>query len=566
MRVRYQACPAVLLLLLLPLSPARAIWELDGTVVCDASTSQSGTVAVADGQGGAFIVWTDVRNGTRDIFIQRMSPLGNAVWAPNGVVVCGAASDQDWPSLLPDGNGGVIVAWSDFRNGATTHYDIYAQRFNGSGVAQWAPNGVAVCAANRGQFYPKMTSNGAGGAIVAWDDDRANQGDVYAARLTSAGATPDGILGVAVSARATVESTPSLIPFGSGALIAWTDARNGVPDIFAARFSSAGTVLEPNGIPICATGGDQLYPLIAGDGTNGAIICWSDSRVETVYAQRLNSMGVVQWMPNGVPVGDGGTGAIFGGVNIVTDGGNGAIITWMDWDGQDYNIYAQRLNAAGARQWLPNDVEICNESSEQRIPVAASDLAGGAVIAWQDKRALGQGYDLYAQRVLSGGNVAWTPNGVPVCTAQFDQNDLSAVPDGTGGAIFAWTDRRLFTENDVYALRLDAGGNMPTTGIAGPGGAPGPAALMVLPAWPNPFAESTAIEVRLQEGTAVSVDVTDAAGRRVRRLGLAEPLTGLQRVTFDGRDDSGRALAKGVYFFRVVADGVTSTQKLVKVR
>jgi hypothetical protein len=267
-----------------------------------------------------------------------------------------------------------------------------------------------------------------------------------------------------------------------------------------------------------------------------------------------------------MPVGDGGTGAIFGGVSIVTDGGNGAIITWMDWDGQDYNIYAQRMNAAGMRQWLPNDIEICNESSEQRIPVAASDLAGGAVIAWQDKRAFGQGYDIYAQRVLSSGNLAWTPDGVPVCTAAFDQNDLSTVPDGTGGAIFAWTDRRLFMETDVYAMRLDAGGNMPTTGIGAPGVAPGAVALTVLPAWPNPFAESTGIELRFREGAAVSIDVTDAAGRRVRRLGLGAPLTGARRVTFDGRDDAGRSLAKGVYFIRVEADGVASTQKLVKVR
>jgi len=143
---------------------------------------------------------------------------------------------------------------------------------------------------------------------------------------------------------------------------------------------------------------------------------------------------------------------------------------------------------------------------------------------------------------------------------------LSAVPDGTGGAIFAWTDRRLFTENDVYAMRLDASGGMPTTGIAGLADAPGAAALIVLPAWPNPFAESTGIEVRLREGAAVSIEVTDAAGRRVRRLGMGGPLTGLRRITFDGRDDTGQSLAKGVYFLRVDAGGVASTQKLVKVR
>jgi hypothetical protein len=158
--------------------------------------------------------------------------------------------------------------------------------------------------------------------------------------------------------------------------------------------------------------------------------------------------------------------------------------------------------------------------------------------------------------------MVWAANGVPVCTAQFDQSELRTVPDGNSVGIFAWTDRRQSTETDVYAMRIDAGGGTPS-GVSDPLGA---TAVLVHPPWPNPFAESTGIELQLNDPTAVSIDVTDAFGRRVRRLTPGDPLSGLRGVNFDGRDDSGRSLAKGVYFLRVEVNGSTSTQKLVKVR
>ena len=45
------------------------------------------------------------------------------------------------PEIVSDGLGGVIAAWQDSRGGSL---DIYARRINGSGVPQWAANGVAA--------------------------------------------------------------------------------------------------------------------------------------------------------------------------------------------------------------------------------------------------------------------------------------------------------------------------------------------------------------------------------------------------------------------------------------
>jgi len=52
-------------------------------------------------------------------------------WEPNGYLICGADSNQTNPAMVGDGNLGALVAWQDYRNG---NYDIYTQGFNTSSV------------------------------------------------------------------------------------------------------------------------------------------------------------------------------------------------------------------------------------------------------------------------------------------------------------------------------------------------------------------------------------------------------------------------------------------------
>jgi hypothetical protein len=536
-------------------------WQPDGVLVCGASHNQSNVVAISGGAGGAIIAWTDARNGSGgDIYAQRMDAGGHALWAPDGVAVCTAPADQSYATLLSDGAGGAIIAWTDYRNGATSSFDIYAQRVDGSGAPQWTPNGVAVCTATGGQYYPKMTSNGSGGAIVVWDDYRNGSlnSDVYAARLTFAGVVPDGPGGIAISSGPTNESVPSLTPYGSGgAIIAWIDSRNGSLDIFATRFSASGVVLDPRGLAVCQYASDQYYPACVGDGAGGAIIAWSDARIEAIYAQRINSAGAVQWTPNGVAVGSPSGSSVFDMPRTLPDGAGGALIAWSRFDGpSDLNLYAQRISASGARQWLPDEVPVCTDPNDQRLSTMTSDNAGGVLVVWEDNRS-GVGYDVYAQRVEASGTVPWTSNGVVVCQADFDQHGPAAVSDGTGGAIVAWQDFRGYFESDIYAQRVGSDGQTPT----GVGDAPS-APFTFLPARPNPFAQTTDLNVRLNEPSDVSFDVFDVAGRRVRGVALTNVEAGWRRIAFDGRDDSGHPLPSGVYFCRIEASGAKVMQKI----
>ena len=252
-----------------------------------------------------------------------------------------------------------------------------------------------------------------------------------------------------------------------GAIIAWQDARSGTYDIYAQRINSTGIVQwTANGIAICSATDIQDFPGIVSDGAGGAIIVWRDHRggsIHDVYAQRVNGSGVVQWTADGVAIctsaGDKGF------PRVVSDGSSGAIIAWSDSRNVStaYDVYTQRINSSGTVQWTADGVLVCSANFNQGDPVIVSDGSNGAILAWGDPRS-GTNNDIYTQRINSSGAVQWTANGVAICTASTDQVEPTMVSDLSHGAIIAWNDsRNAGTATDIYAQRIISTGTVSWT-------------------------------------------------------------------------------------------------------
>ncbi len=84
--------------------------------------------------------------------------------------------------------------------------------------------------------------------------------------------------------------------------------------------------------------------------------------------------------------------------------------------------------------------------------------------------------------------------------------------------------------------------------------------------YPNPFNPSTVIRFVLPQAGRATLAVYDILGHRVRTLMDGVQAAGEQRVTWDGRDDDGAAVASGIYFYRLAANGLTQTRKLTLMR
>jgi hypothetical protein len=102
---------------------------------------------------------------------------------------------------------------------------------------------------------------------------------------------------------------------------------------------------------------------------------------------------------------------------------------------------------------------------------------------------------------------------------------------------------------------------------AGRDEAPGAEPMVAgLSAAPNPFNPQTEIQFTLPQGGDVRLVIFDVRGRLVRTLVSGSLAAGVHAVTWNGRDDGGRAQASGVYLALLEAGPVRMTQRLTLVQ
>jgi hypothetical protein len=80
---------------------------------------------------------------------------------------------------------------------------------------------------------------------------------------------------------------------------------------------------------------------------------------------------------------------------------------------------------------------------------------------------------------------------------------------------------------------------------------------------PNPFNPTTEIKYTLTSPGKATIRIYDAQGRLVRALVEENRSIGEHALVWDGRNDIGEALASGVYYYELLAEGVRETKKAV---
>jgi hypothetical protein len=261
------------------------------------------------GDGAIAIVLLPTINLTAtgvDMVAVRVDAGGQPVWAPAHRVVSSAPRDQMDEVAVSDGADGALIAWRDARNTATSS-DIYAQRLLATGAvaAGWTGGGTAIAVAAGAQTAPSMVSDDAGGAWLAWVDERnlvLGGTDIFYTHVLANGTLAAGFVvnGRALCGELGDQSAVQLARDGSGGCFAvWLDARDGEADLYAQHLNAAGDATvhwAAGGNPVCTDATAQEAPAIDLVSTGRAITAWNDRRTGTsvVYAAALDAgLGVL---------------------------------------------------------------------------------------------------------------------------------------------------------------------------------------------------------------------------------------------------------------------------------
>lgn len=568
-----------------------AQWTSDpskNTPVDTGGHSAADLIMLKDGSGGAFAVWDDLRetDGIPKIFAQHFDKTGHALWTSNGLEVCPGGADQTFPQAVAVGDGGIIVSWTESTRDSVFGSPlaaVFAQRITPGGTLRWGSAGLPIAEPAYLQlFYPGGTTtaiapDGSGGAYIAWTLLLSGFQNLMVSRVDSSGNTHWAF--PALSGSAMLISRSILIGGfdqlrllqngATGVIVAWTDVRyaftTGV-DLFAQRLDSAGAVKwDSAGVALSPKGSylqSQKNAQLVSDGSGGAIYAWEQSYSGSsshACAGHINAAGNLTWISTSDSVGirvD--SVASTGQENIsMTPGGSGtAIMTWSD--GANYT-YAQKIASDGSLPWGAFPVSIASNTSGE---VLTTDGNGGVILAWAE--GLQNGVNIFAQHVNSNGQSVWSnatygTGGNPVSTTPSTyQSHPVIVSDDAGGAIVAWYDLRASTYGgpyDLYAQHIGSNGSV--TKVSNQISSL-PADFSLSQNFPNPFNPTTVISYQLPTASRVNLKVFDMLGREVATLVNGQMEAGVHQVSFDAS-----RLASGVYIYQLQAGSYVASKKLV---
>ena len=291
---------------------------------------------ISAGTNGFFAVWQDERTGTKHIYGKRISKAG-VVLDTCGILISSESSPQYNPTIAFGYYGGglkdnYLAAWWD---GRTTPVRMYGTRISGTEVVDTAgilietfeygdrPPSIAygssnkylvvwdtwdgdifgrmvdvngnigvrfdICTEAHTQYSPKVSFNGTN-FFVVWQDNRDGYWEIYGARVTPAGSVldPSGIKLVNASG---ARGRPDVAFCDSLWLCVWVDSRSGSDEIYATRITGNGTVLDPTSIYISDNFySNASYPAISSNSTNFMVV-WIENK--TVYDAVVDTSGSV---------------------------------------------------------------------------------------------------------------------------------------------------------------------------------------------------------------------------------------------------------------------------------
>jgi hypothetical protein len=427
--------------------------------VSTAPGDQNTPAAASDGTA-YLVVWSDGQNAATsgaDLYAARIDTSG--VLDVDGIPLVNFVGDQLAPDLVADASGSYYLVWQTSTGSGSDVFGASVQA-DALVLARSAP--LVISAAAGDQTGPTVATNGAG-HLVAWTDTRnvGSEPDVYAARIDASGALLD-VDGFPVSLAIIPERWPAVATNGTDYLVAWEDGRPGAAGIWGVRVDATGIVLDPSGIPISTGGLCEQSPKVASNGSDYLLV-WQDYRNTTecpsdfippppadIYGARVSAAGAVL-DPAGIAI---ATSAADEDLPSVASNGSDYLVAWQQ-NFYNSDIYGARVSGSGA-VLDTTPISISTATGAQYFPAIAWD-GTDYLAAWQDSRngnATTGPFNIYGARVSAAGSVL-DPSGIAISTAPIISPYPLAIAGDGSNALVVWSDG-----NTLYGTRLGPGGSV----------------------------------------------------------------------------------------------------------
>jgi hypothetical protein len=314
----------------------------DGDVRWQQDFPEEAIQMVTDGGGGVVMAW-EYGGAFR---ARRVDSGGDVLWEET----IGGAGGL---TVVAGGEGESFILWNDYDNQC-----FLVQKVSADGELLWPKEGVTV---EYGETVlppePQMVSDGMGGAIVAWVEEKSDEppGELWLQRIFSDGQD----LGSATISGPRTAMTPNMRMLGDepmGIIVVWEGIGDGI-ELCLMRNNPISSYLWPQeGVSICSGLHQSPRFNAISDGKGGVVVVWIDGDRD-LYAQKLDSVGEKLWGDEGVLITHG---ACELSVWVVGDSYNGFIVGWTSGFHTYYpdDSYIQKIDAQGNVLWGEDGIKI----------------------------------------------------------------------------------------------------------------------------------------------------------------------------------------------------------------
>lgn len=365
------------------ISPAgQFLWGADGIALSNDTNMDYGNmspVCFCSADGSSYFAWQRMGPANTSVVINRLSAAGQKLWGENGIELSSTAGSYTWPQIIQGvGNDILLKLYYDTGPYWSPTRHIHLVKGTPEGTFPWTAavseaGGIAAWQ----QLIP-FASDGAGGAVLAWYEDRDSNmdNDVYCQRIAADGSASMGMNGSLVSVSpANQQYYPKIAVDTAGQQVyvfyRETDANQNNAGLARQLMSFSGNRLwgetGPAYIDIgpseCNTIASYLVPA-------GAVFLYAYG-TNNLFATCLNAADEVIWTQGSLMVANSVDPKMHYDCDTHPD--NWSVLVWEQGNSA-YDIYAMRINGNGSlgAQYLPPR----NLSAEQMPPASV-------VLSWQ---------------------------------------------------------------------------------------------------------------------------------------------------------------------------------------
>jgi len=290
--------------------------DMNGTKIGDDvrvtnALGTSDSPQMVQASGGFAIVFADTPAGFTGVYFVMVDPAGTPLGAP--LLLSQSGIPAGTPTLTRTATG-FAAAWADSRNG---QIEIYFTRIDASGVEVGSEVRVSNGAGESEWLWITWTGTE---SVVAWDDVRFGEPEIYVARFDGSGAVVGGE--TRITNAAGISAIPWITWTGSELALTWSEDRDGNDNVYFARLDATGGRVGGD-IRVTSDLGSQFMSSIAWNGA-GFGVAWADSRDSTnreIYLAPLDE-----------------TGTVVGADVRVSNAVGGSEWPWLVWTGTEYGV------------------------------------------------------------------------------------------------------------------------------------------------------------------------------------------------------------------------------------